>query len=108
MSRGILATCYARPATRGMTTASLLALYREHYAGEPFVEVVDEPSGSKATSGSNAVHVTVRYDERTATVLAIAAEDNLVKGAAGQAIQNANLLLGLPETRGLTAVGVAP
>ena len=108
MSRGILATCYARPATRGMTTAALLALYREHYAGEPFVEVVDEPSGSKATSGSNAVHVTVRYDERTATVLAIAAEDNLVKGAAGQAIQNANLLLGLPETRGLTAVGVAP
>jgi len=108
MSRGILATCYAHPSTRDISTAALLALYREHYAGEPFVEVVDEPSGSKATSGSNAVHVTVRYDERTATVLAVAAEDNLVKGAAGQAIQNANLLLGLPETRGLTAVGVAP
>lgn len=108
MTRGILATCYARPAVEGLTTAALLDLYRAHYSGEPFVVVVDEPSGTKATSGSNAVHVTVRYDERTATVLAIAAEDNLVKGAAGQAIQNANLLLGLPEGSGLTALGVAP
>jgi len=108
MTRGILATCYARPATGGLTTAALLALYREHYAGEPFVAVVDEPSGTKATAGSNAVHVTVRYDERTSTVLAIAAEDNLVKGAAGQAVQNANVLLGLPEAQGLTALGMAP
>ncbi len=91
-----------------VTTDSLLDLYRDHYAGEPFVVVVDEPSGTKATTGSNAVHVTVRYDDRTGTVLAVAAEDNLVKGAAGQAIQNANLLLGLPETHGLTAIGLAP
>ncbi len=108
MTRGILATCYARPATTGLSTVSLLETYRAHYAEEAFVLVVDEPSGTKATSGSNAVHVTVRYDGRTGTVLAIAAEDNLVKGAAGQAIQNANLLLGLPEACGLTAVGVAP
>ena len=108
MTRGILATCYARPAAERLDTASLLALYRDHYAGEPFVRVVDEPSGTKATCGSNAVHVTVRYDDRTGTVLALAAEDNLVKGAAGQAIQNANLLLGLEETLGLSAVGLAP
>lgn len=108
MTRGILATCYARPAVDGLSTASLLDMYRSYYAEEPFVIVVDEPPGTKATYGSNAVHLTVRYDGRTGTVLAVAAEDNLVKGASGQAVQNANLLLGLPETLGLSAIGVAP
>jgi N-acetyl-gamma-glutamyl-phosphate reductase len=108
MTRGILATCYARPAVAGLTTEALLARYREYYADDPCVIVVDEPSGTRATYGSNAVHVTVRFDPRTHTVLAIAAEDNLVKGASGQALQNANLLLGLPETMGLSLVGVAP
>ena len=108
MTRGILASCFARPATTGLTTAKLLSTYRDFYAGEPFVLVTDEPSATKATYGSNSVHVTVRFDDRTGTVLAIAAEDNLVKGASGQAIQNANLLLGLPETLGLPAVGIAP
>ena len=70
--------------------------------------VVDEPSGTKATSGANVAHVTVRFDARTETVLAIAAEDNLVKGASGQAIQAVNLLLGLPETTGLPLVGLLP
>ena len=65
---------------------------------EPFVHVTDGPPATKATLGSNAAHVTVRYDERTDTVLAIGALDNLVKGASGQALQNANLVLGLPET----------
>lgn len=108
MTRGILATCYARPAASGLSTASLLERYREHYAGEPFVQVVERPPATKATYGSNSVLVTVRYDDRTGTVLAIAAEDNLVKGASGQAVQNANLLLGLPEGLGLPTVGVAP
>ncbi len=54
------------------------------------------------------MHVTVRFDMRTGTVLAIAAEDNLTKGASGQAIQAANLVLGLPETTGLPLLGVAP
>jgi N-acetyl-gamma-glutamyl-phosphate reductase len=107
MVRGILATCYARP-TEALTTAGLLDHYRDYYANEPFVHVVDEPPHTKATTGSNSVHVTVRYDERTGTVVAIAAEDNLVKGASGQAIQNANLLLGLPETLGLPTVGLYP
>lgn len=108
MTRGILATCYARPAVDGLSTQSLLATMRDFYANDPFVIVVDDPSGTKATYGSNAVHVTARFDPRTGSVLAIAAEDNLVKGASGQMIQAANLLFGLPETTGLTALGVAP
>ena len=112
MTRGILATCYARPAAGGeaarLGTDGLLAHYRHFYAGEPFVAVLDQPPATKATAGGNAVHVTVRYDARTGTVLALAAEDNLVKGASGQALQNANLLLGLPETLGLPTVGLVP
>jgi len=107
-TRGILATCYARPATTGLSTARLLEHYREFYANDPCVVVVDEPSGTKATYGANVAHVTVRFDARTETLVAIAAEDNLVKGASGQMIQAANLLLGLPETTGLPLLGVQP
>jgi N-acetyl-gamma-glutamyl-phosphate reductase len=107
-TRGILATCYARPAANGLSTARLLEQYREFYAQDPCVHVVDEPSGTKATYGANIAHVTVRFDVRTETVLAIAAEDNLTKGASGQAIQAANLVLGLPETTGLPLLGAAP
>jgi N-acetyl-gamma-glutamyl-phosphate reductase len=106
--RGILATCFARPATDGLSTAKLLDVYRSYYAGEPFVLVGDEPSGTRATYGANTVHVTVRFDDRTGTVLAFASEDNLVKGASGQALQNANVVLGLPETTGLPTLGLAP
>ena len=108
MTRGILATCYARPAAPGLTTEGLLDRYRDFYAGEPFVAVLDSPPATKATLAGNAVHLTVRADPRTGTVLAIAAEDNLVKGASGQAVQNANLLLGLPETTGLSPLGLWP
>jgi N-acetyl-gamma-glutamyl-phosphate reductase len=107
-TRGILATCYARPATTGLSTARLLEHYREFYVNDPCVFVVDEPSGTKATYGANVAHVTVRFDARTETVVAIAAEDNLVKGASGQMIQAANLLLGLPETTGLPLLGIQP
>jgi N-acetyl-gamma-glutamyl-phosphate reductase len=107
-TRGILATCYARPAAPGLSTARLLEHYRDFYAGDPCVVVVDEPSGTKATYGANVVHVTVRFDERTDTVVAIAAEDNLVKGASGQMIQAANIVLGLPETTGLPLLGIQP
>jgi N-acetyl-gamma-glutamyl-phosphate reductase len=107
-TRGILATCYARPSAPGLSTARLLEHYRDFYANDPCVVVVDEPSGTKATYGANVVHVTVRFDERTDTVIAIAAEDNLVKGASGQMIQAANVVLGLPETTALPLVGVLP
>jgi N-acetyl-gamma-glutamyl-phosphate reductase len=108
MTRGLLATCHARPAVAGLTTESLLERFRAFYTEAPFVAVLDEPSPTKATLGSNAAHVTVRFDERTETVLALCALDNLVKGASGQAVQCANLLLGLPEADGLTTVGIMP
>ena len=108
MTRGILATCYARPAVDRLSTAELLGRYRSFYESEPFVVVTDGSPATKATLGSNTAHVTVRYDERTNTVLAIGALDNLVKGASGQAIQCANLLLGLPETTALPLTGLMP
>ncbi len=107
MNRGILATCYARP-IGSHTTASLLEHYREFYDGEPFVVVDERSPSTKATLGSNSAHVTVRVDERTGWVMAIAALDNLTKGASGQAVQCANLALGLDETSGLDTIGVYP
>jgi N-acetyl-gamma-glutamyl-phosphate reductase len=107
MNRGILATCYARP-SGPTTTEALLATLRDAYADEPFVVVLDGSPSTKATLGSNVVHVTARHDERTGTVLAIAALDNITKGASGGAVQCANLLLGLPETAGLPIAGVYP
>jgi len=107
MSRGILATCYARP-TGPTTTETLLDMQRAAYADEPFVVVTDGSPSTKATLGSNCAHVTARYDERTGWVLAIAAIDNLTKGASGAAVQCANLLLDLPETTGLPIAGVYP
>ncbi len=108
MSRGILATCYARPKADGLSTDALIAKYRDFYAAETFVTVTANPPGTKATRGSNSVHITVRYDDRTRTIIAIAALDNLVKGASGQAIQCANLLFDLPESLGLPVLGLAP
>jgi N-acetyl-gamma-glutamyl-phosphate reductase len=107
MTRGILATCYARP-TGTTSTAALLEALGQTYAAEPFVVVGENPPSTKATLGSNAAHISARYDHRTGWVLALCALDNLVKGASGQALQCANLVLGLPETTGLPTVGVYP
>ena len=106
MTRGILATCYARPA--GGAEPDPLAVLADAYAGEPFVVVSQASPSTKATWGSNAVHLTARYDARTGWVVVLAALDNLVKGASGQAVQCANLLLGSEETAGLSAVGIYP
>ncbi len=109
MNRGILATCYARPAAGAtLSTDVVLDALRDAYAAEPFVVVTDGSPSTKATLGSNSVHVTARYDDRTGTVLAIAALDNLTKGASGGALQSANVAFGLDETLGLPLVGVAP
>ncbi|MEA2973124.1 MAG: N-acetyl-gamma-glutamyl-phosphate reductase [Actinomycetota bacterium] len=110
MTRGILATCYARPAGGAgpTSTAALLDLLRDAYAGEPFVVVGDAPPSTKAAWGSNTAHLTARYDPRTGWVVVLAAIDNLVKGASGQAVQCANIVLGLDETAGLSPVGVYP
>ncbi len=115
MVRGILATCYGRPSgTRAdgrdgpLTTTDVLDILHAAYDDEPFVVVTDGPPSTKATSGSNCAHVTARVDPRTGWVLALCAIDNLVKGASGQAVQCANLSLGLPEGTGLPTAGLYP
>jgi N-acetyl-gamma-glutamyl-phosphate reductase len=130
MNRGILATCYARPSPSPSPSATQstgpdgpagastragcaeppdpLATLAVYYADAPFVVVDDRSPSTKATLGSNCAHLTARFDSRTGWIVAIAAIDNLTKGAAGQAIQCANLALGLPETAGLPTVGVYP
>jgi len=107
MTRGILSACHVRP-TRAVTQAELDELYREAYAGEPFVTVVRTPPTTKHVTGSNEVRIHVSHDPRTNRLLAIGVEDNLVKGAAGQAIQAFNLVHGLPETAGLEQLPLAP
>jgi N-acetyl-gamma-glutamyl-phosphate reductase len=107
MTRGILSTCHVRP-TRSISQAQLDALYAAAYADEPFVGVSGHPPATKSTTGSNHVLVHVRLDERTGRIIAIGVEDNLVKGAAGQAVQSFNLVHGLPETAGLEQLPLAP
>jgi N-acetyl-gamma-glutamyl-phosphate reductase len=106
MPRGILATVTARPAGSDDVRAALV----EAYSGEPFVHVLPEGQQphTAATSGSNSAHLQVTTDTSSGRVIVTSAIDNLGKGAAGQAIQNANLMLGLPETAGLTVDGLAP
>jgi N-acetyl-gamma-glutamyl-phosphate reductase len=107
MTRGILATCYARP-TGPCSTADVLGILRDAYADAPFVIVSESSPSTKATFGSNAAHLTARVDERTGWVLLLSALDNLGKGASGQAVQCVNRVLGWPETMGLSTVGVFP
>jgi N-acetyl-gamma-glutamyl-phosphate reductase len=107
MSRGILATCTARSAA---AVTDLRAALSAAYASEPFVHLLPEGRwpATAATFGSNAAHLQVAADPHAGRAVVVCALDNLVKGAAGQAIQIANLMLDLPETAGLTAYGVAP
>jgi N-acetyl-gamma-glutamyl-phosphate reductase len=109
MTRGILVTAYARLA-RPSDTAAAQALLREAYAGEPFVRVLPDAAlpQTKATLGSNFCDVAVRVDPRTHTLIAMSAIDNLGKGAAGQAIQNLNVMCGFPEDAGLRTPGLYP
>ncbi len=107
MPRGLLATCFAQLAADADPSVVAQAP-SAFYASEPFVRATPAPPETKYTLGSNACHVWATADVRTGRAIAIAAIDNLGKGAAGQAIQNANLMLGLPETLGLTAEGVFP
>lgn len=109
MNRGILATCYARPASgQSPTTASLLAILARAYAKEPFVVVGQNSPSTKATLGTNVTHITARFDERTGYVIVLSALDNLAKGASGGAVQAANIALGLNEQDGLAMVGMYP
>jgi N-acetyl-gamma-glutamyl-phosphate reductase len=107
LSRGLLSTCYAKPAAN-VTTASLLATLAGRYRDEPFVVVRPASPSTKAVMGSNVAHLTARYDERTNTIIAICAIDNLAKGASGGAVQAANVALGINESAGLSLVGMYP
>ena len=107
MTRGILTTCYASLVS-GKDEKKLKELYRDFYKDEPFVRVVDAPPHTKHTLGSNFCLVYPTIDQRTGRLIVISCLDNLVKGAAGQAIQNMNLMLGLPETTGLEALAIYP
>jgi N-acetyl-gamma-glutamyl-phosphate reductase len=107
MPRGILATCTARTTANG---DALRAALQEQYAGEQFVHVLAPGRWphTAATVGSNACQLQVTVDADAGRAVVVSAIDNLGKGAAGQALQCANLVLGLPEETGLTASGVAP
>ncbi len=109
MPRGILATCTARLAA-GVTTSALREAMAAAYDHEPFVHLLREGEWPRtaATLASNSVHLQVAADERAGRAVVSAAIDNLGKGAAGQALQNVNIALGLPETAGLPIAGVAP
>ena len=107
INRGLLATCYARP-TSSSSSPDPLGILQRFYTGEPFIVVSERSPSTKATLGANTVHLTARFDDRTGWIMVLSALDNLVKGAAGQAVQCANLALDLPETAGLPVAGVYP
>jgi N-acetyl-gamma-glutamyl-phosphate reductase len=109
MARGILAAVTARP-TQPVTAAAVRDVLAAAYADEPFVHLLAEGQQPRtaATAGSNAAHLQASVDISSGRIIVTCAIDNLGKGAASQAVQNANLMLGLPETAGLTADGVAP
>jgi N-acetyl-gamma-glutamyl-phosphate reductase len=108
MTRGILTTAYASLVSGKMDTDELRRLYLEFYKDAPFVKVVDSPPHTKHTWGNNLCLIYPTIDLRTGKFVVISCLDNLVKGAAGQAIQNMNLMLGLPETTGLEALAIYP
>jgi len=100
LDQGLLASCFVTT-SRDVEAEELRRLYVERYEGEPFVEVVDQPPGVREVRDTNLCRIHVAVDERTGRAMAFAAIDNLWKGAAGQAIQNLNLMLGFEETDGL-------
>ena len=113
MTRGILTTGYA-PIASGKVSVDqkgekkLLQLYQNFYKDEPFVRVVESPPHTKHTWGNNLCLIHPAIDTRTGRLIVISAIDNLVKGAAGQAVQNMNLMLGLAETAGLDTLAIYP
>lgn len=114
MTRGILSTCYASlsnsrfAAAGGVGLVELRAMYRDYYRDAPFVTVTEAPPCTKHASGSNYCLIYPTVERATGRLIVISCIDNLVKGAAGQAVQNMNLMLGLPETTGLEALAVYP
>lgn len=109
MTRGILSTIYAR-LEKNLPAAGIIDLYREFYRKEPFVHVLPEGvyPQTKYAQGSNFCFIGIAVDKRTGRLVITSALDNLVKGASGQAVQNMNIMFGLPETTGLEQLGLYP
>lgn len=107
VGRGILTTIYARLA-RGAGSAEAIDVYRKAYRREPFVRVLDALPNIKNVRGTNLCEIGLAVNERTGSLIAVTAIDNLMKGAAGQAVHNMNIMLGLAETTGLGAAAVHP
>ncbi|MFC1872103.1 N-acetyl-gamma-glutamyl-phosphate reductase [Chloroflexota bacterium] len=107
MTRGIHTTAYA-PLTKEIDQAQLLEIYEDFYKNDVFLRVMKAPVQTKHTWGSNYCHIHPTLDLRAGRFIVTSAIDNLVKGAAGQAIQNMNVMLGLPETAGLEAAPIFP
>ena len=105
MTRGILATCYARGTA---TTEECLEAAKLYYHERPFVQVTDRPPHTKWATGSNLLYISYVADPRQKRIIALAGIDNLGKGAAGQAVQNANLMLGLDPRAGLQGAPLWP
>jgi N-acetyl-gamma-glutamyl-phosphate reductase len=101
VDRGLLSSAYARFLDAPRDQDELLETYRSYYAGHPFVEVVERPPGMRAVQRTNYAQVHPVLDARRGRITAFGVIDNLMKGAAGQALQNLNLMAGLPETEGL-------
>lgn len=113
MTRGILSACYGFLVDGAISTdergkVELLELYRDFYRDEPFVKVVEAPPATKHTLGNNDCLVYPTIDVRTGRLVVISCLDNLVKGAAGQAVHNMNLMFSLPETEGLDSLALYP
>ena len=113
MTRGILSTIYLKPKDNRIPISEagqrkLRDLYRDFYRREPFVHVTDDPPQTKQTVGSNMTQVHPVIDLRAGRIVVITTLDNLVKGAAGQAIQNMNLMNGIPEEEGLRGIALYP
>ncbi len=112
MTRGILSTCYssltAEYTAREDAQQEVTRIYRDFYKDEPFVKVVDNPPHTKNVWGSNMCHIYPSVDSRTGKLIVISCIDNLVKGAAGQAIQNMNIMSGFSEVAGLEAPPIYP
>ena len=109
MNRGILATAYAS-LTKDVSWKDIRAAYEKYYSGEKFIRLLDENvcPQTRWVEGSNYVDINFKVDPRTKRVVIMGAIDNLVKGAAGQAVQNMNLMFGLDEAQGLNLVPMFP
>jgi N-acetyl-gamma-glutamyl-phosphate reductase len=112
MVRGILSTCYATLKMDNINVSNLKdcvkKVYQDFYKNEPFVRIVDDPPHTKQVQGSNYCHIYITVDSRTNKLIILSVIDNLVKGAAGQGVQNMNIMLGLPETMGLDSPAFYP